>query len=688
MCCHNHNHEHEHHHENHHEHIHEHETCCCSCGHDHEHSHEEEENPVKKIIAGTVLFIIALLLEHINLENHFSSVSSIGLYQKYAMLAVCFASYMIVGYEIVKKAIFNLFKGKIFDEQFLMTVASLGAVCVGQLPEAVAIMLFYQIGEWFEDFAVDKSKDSINSLMEIRPDSATVLKNGIEIKIKAEKVQKGETIIVKPGERIPVDGIVISGTSFIDNSALTGESVPLEVFEGVEVFSGSINKSAVIQIKTTRLAEESAATRIINLIESAGEKKTKTERFITRFSKVYTPLVCSLALLTAVIPTLYTGIISGNYEWSKWIYRALMFLVVSCPCAIVISVPLTFFGGIGKAGRNGILLKGSGSIEALSRTKISVFDKTGTLTKGVFAVTEICPNDNSISPEELLALASHAESSSNHPVAKSLSEAHSGECCKNIHLSDQEEFAGHGIKVNLDGKTVIAGNSRLMTLNDIEGFNSEKSKEKAGTVIHIARDGKYLGHIVISDEEKEDAKKAVLELKKLGVERIVMLTGDNEKSAAKTASELGISDVYPELLPEDKVSQVEALIETLNKNGRKRGTLIFAGDGINDAPVLKRSDVGIAMGGLGSDAAIESADCVIMNDEPSKIAEAIRISVKTIRIVKQNIAFSLAVKFMIMILSASGIGNMWLAVFGDVGVTFLAILNSMRALGNNKSKKL
>lgn len=674
----------------HHDHNHEHCGCSCDCGHNHnhEHNHQEDGNALKKILFGGILFAIGMLLDHINFEPYFNGVQNFSQYQKYSMAAFFLLSYMILGREVVKSAIYNLFKGQIFGEQFLMSVASLGAVCVGQLPEAVAIMLFYQIGEWFEDFAVDKSKDSINSLMEIRPDSATVLRDGKENLVKADEVQIGEKIIVKPGERIPVDGTITKGSSFIDNSALTGESVPLEVFEGVEVFSGAINKSAVLEIKTSRLAGDSAASRILKLVETSMDKKTKTERFITRFSRMYTPTVCALALLVSVIPVLVIGMLSGSFPWSTWIYRGLMFLVVSCPCAIVISVPLTFFGGIGKASRMGILLKGSGCIEALSRAKITVFDKTGTLTKGVFAVTEICPAESSISPDQLLALAAHAEVSSNHPVAKSLLSAHNGECCKSAKLKDQEEIPGHGIKVTLNGKTVLAGNSKLMTSNNIEGFEKAIAAEKSGTVVHIAEEGKYLGHIVISDEEKEDAKNAVSLLKKTGVEKIVMLTGDNEKAAAKTASELGITDVYPELLPEDKVTQVEALLETLKSNGKSRGTLLFTGDGINDAPVLARADIGIAMGALGSDAAIESADVVIMNDEPSKIPEAISISRKTISIVRQNIVFSVGVKILIMVLSGIGITNMWMAVFGDVGVTFLAILNSMRALGFSKIRHI
>lgn len=640
--------------------------------------HEENEISLARIITAGILLVASEILEHIKLSDFIKNFYLIDTYQQYIFTGICLAAYLLVGYGVVKSAVKNILRGEFFDEKFLMSVASLGAVCIGQLPEAVAIMLFYQIGERFEDYAVDKSEKSINALMEIRPDTANVIRGGKEITVKAEEVQPGETIVVKPGERIPVDGIVTKGSSFLDNSAITGESVPVEITEGAEVFSGAINKNSAIEIRTVRLSEDSAASRIIKMVEFSSQKKTKTERFITRFSRIYTPAVCILALSVAIIPSITIGLSKGEWQWSEWVYRAISFLVVSCPCAIVISVPLTFFGGIGAASRNGILMKGSSSVEALSRIRTAVFDKTGTLTKGIFAVSEICPADASISKDALIALAAHAEAKSNHPVAKSLGAAHSGECCKRQNLSDAEEIAGQGIKVNLNGNIVLAGNETLLKENKVLNFDAGAAKEKAGTIIHIAENGKYLGFIVISDQIKDDAKTAVKNLKKTGVSKIVMLTGDSGKAAEKAASQLGITEVFSELLPQDKVSKIEILLEELkNSNGK----VAFAGDGINDAPVLARADVGIAMGALGSDAAIESADVVIMTDEPSKVADSIKISKKTMSIVRQNIVFSIGIKVLIMLASGIGIGSMWLAVFGDVGVSFLAVLNSMRALG-------
>lgn len=640
--------------------------------------HEENEISLARIITAGILLVAAEILEHIKLSDFIKNFYLVDTYQQYIFTGICLAAYLLVGYGVVKSAVKNILRGEFFDEKFLMSVASLGAVCIGHLPEAVAIMLFYQIGERFEDYAVDKSEKSINALMEIRPDTANVIRGGKEITVKAEEVQPGETIVVKPGERIPVDGIVTKGSSFLDNSAITGESVPVEITEGAEVFSGAINKNSAIEIRTVRLSEDSAASRIIKMVEFSSKKKTKTERFITRFSRIYTPAVCILALSVAIIPSITIGLSKGEWQWSEWVYRAISFLVVSCPCAIVISVPLTFFGGIGAASRNGILMKGSSSVEALSRIRTAVFDKTGTLTKGIFAVSEICPADASISKDALIALAAHAEAKSNHPVAKSLGAAHSGECCKRQNLSDAEEIAGQGIKVNLNGNIVLAGNETLLKENKVLNFDSGAAKEKAGTIIHIAENGKYLGFIVISDQIKDDAKTAIKNLKKTGVSKIVMLTGDSGKAAEKAASQLGITEVFSELLPQDKVSKIEILLEELkNSNGK----VAFAGDGINDAPVLARADVGIAMGALGSDAAIESADVVIMTDEPSKVADSIKISKKTMSIVRQNIVFSIGIKVLIMLASGIGIGSMWLAVFGDVGVSFLAVLNSMRALG-------
>lgn len=640
--------------------------------------HEENEISLARIITAGILLVAAEILEHIRLSDFIKNFYLIDTYQQYIFTGICLAAYLLVGYGVVKSAVKNILRGEFFDEKFLMSVASLGAVCIGQLPEAVAIMLFYQIGERFEDYAVDKSEKSINALMEIRPDTANVIRGGKEITVKAEEVHPGETIVVKPGERIPVDGIITKGSSFLDNSAITGESVPVEITEGAEVFSGAINKNSAIEIRTVRLSEDSAASRIIKMVEFSSQKKTKTERFITRFSRIYTPAVCILALSVAIIPSITIGLSKGEWQWSEWVYRAISFLVVSCPCAIVISVPLTFFGGIGAASRNGILMKGSSSVEALSRIRTAVFDKTGTLTKGIFAVSEICPADASISKDALIALAAHAEAKSNHPVAKSLGAAHSGECCKRQNLSDAEEIAGQGIKVNLNGNIVLAGNETLLKESKVLNFDAGAAKEKAGTIIHIAENGKYLGFIVISDQIKDDAKTAIKNLKKTGVSKIVMLTGDSGKAAEKAASQIGITEVFSELLPQDKVSKIEILLEELkNSNGK----VAFAGDGINDAPVLARADVGIAMGALGSDAAIESADVVIMTDEPSKVADSIKISKKTMSIVRQNIVFSIGIKVLIMLASGIGIGSMWLAVFGDVGVSFLAVLNSMRALG-------
>lgn len=615
--------------------------------------HEENEISLARIITAGILLVAAEILEHIKLSDFIKNFYLIDTYQQYIFTGICLAAYLLVGYGVVKSAVKNILRGEFFDEKFLMSVASLGAVCIGQLPEAVAIMLFYQIGERFEDYAVDKSEKSINALMEIRPDTANVIRGGKEITVKAEEVQPGETIVVKPGERIPVDGIITKGSSFLDNSAITGESVPVEITEGAEVFSGAINKNSAIEIRTVRLSEDSAASRIIKMVEFSSKKKTKTERFITRFSRIYTPAVCILALSVAIIPSITIGLSKGEWQWSEWVYRAISFLVVSCPCAIVISVPLTFFGGIGAASRNGILMKGSSSVEALSRIRTAVFDKTGTLTKGIFAVSEICPADASISKDALIALAAHAEAKSNHPVAKSLGAAHSGECCKRQNLSDAEEIAGQGIKVNLNGNIVLAGNETLLKENKVLNFDAGAAKEKAGTIIHIAENGKYLGFIVISDQIKDDAKTAVKNLKKTGVSKIVMLTGDSGKAAEKAASQLGITEVFSELLPQDKVSKIEILLEELkNSNGK----VAFAGDGINDAPVLARADVGIAMGALGSDAAIESADVVIMTDEPSKVEDSIKISKKTMSIVRQNIVFSIGIKVLIMLASGIGIG--------------------------------
>ena len=698
-CEHEHHEHHEHHHEHEHdecdchEHRHEHDGAChCHDHHDHielgEHDHDDEdEGSLKKIIVSAIIFVVALLIEHLSpvqdLLHKWFSNSQTEQYIKIGTGLLYMVSYLIIGRQVVIGAVKNLLKGHIFDEQFLMTVASLGAVFVGEFPEAVAVMLFYQIGEFFEDYAVDKSKDSISALLEICPETATVLIGDEQKTVKAEQVEIGDIVIVKPGERIPVDGIVVQGKTFLDTSALTGESVPREVFEGNEVYSGAINTTSVIQIECKKISSQSAASRILDLVSASNEKKTRTERFITRFSKVYTPIVCIAAVLVAIVPTVIIGLTQNEWQWSTWIYRALMFLVVSCPCALVISVPLAFFSGIGKASRMGILLKGSSAIENLSKTKVCAFDKTGTLTKGVFVVTDVhCVNPVVLPEDELVALAAHAEIYSNHPAAKSLRQAHHGECCSLAKVTDAQELSGRGIKVKLDGKTVLAGNDLLMKEEKVSGYQ-ECDKTDMGTIVHVALEGKYCGHIVISDQTKEDAIYSLQKLKKAGVKKLVMLTGDNKKNAETTAKNLGLTECYGELLPEDKVSKIEELISeeaALKKNSK----VAFAGDGINDAPVLARADVGIAMGALGSDAAIESADVVIMNDSLEKIADAIKISKNTKSVVYQNIVISLGVKVLIMLFSALGITGMWLAVFGDVGVCFLAILNSMRLLAGKK----
>lgn len=674
-CCHNHgghNHSHEHDHE--HEHHHERGCCCHSHEHDHEHCHGEEEGGLKKIIVAAVLFAAALLLEHLPFFKSLASGApqplfgqQLNLGQAISALKLLLfaAAYLICGKDVLISSIKNILRRRFFDEQFLMAAASIAAIAIGECPEAVGVMLFYQIGEWFEDYAVDKSRDSIQSLVGLRPDKAFVLRGGSFVQVAPEDVQVGETIQVKAGERVPLDGIVLEGNSFVDTSALTGESVPREIFEGAQVMAGFVNQSGLVTVKVTKAAADSSVSRIMELVENAADKKAKAQKFITRFAKVYTPLVCLAAVLVAIVPPIF-----ANAQWSTWLYRAIMFLVVSCPCALVISVPLSFYGGIGLASSKGILIKGSNYIELLSRAKIAAFDKTGTLTQGVFVVDEIHPSPEAkISQEELLAVATHAEKYSEHPISKSLKIAHLCPKCESVALKNVQEFRGQGIKVEIEGQTILAGNLKLM-----EAFSVQKitpcSKDDAGTVVHVAVDGIYQGHIVISDKIKEQSRAALASLKKAGVQKTVMLTGDSQLAADATAKALGVDQTAAELLPEDKVARVEELI--------KEGTTIFAGDGINDAPVLARADVGIAMGALGSDAAIEASDVVIMNDDLQKISDAMKISKKTMRVVWQNIAMSLLVKFGIMALAIPGIGNLWLAVFGDVGVLFLAILNALR----------
>lgn len=580
------------------------------------------------------------------------------------------AAYIIIGYDVVIKALSNIFKGEVFDENFLMTIATVGAFAIGESPEAVAVMLFYQIGEFFQDYAVSRSKKSIADLMDIRPDYANLKINDEVLVFSPEEVELDDIIVIKPGERVPLDAVVTQGSSSVDTSALTGESIPRDIKPGDEILSGSININSVIEARVIRKYKESTASRILDLVENAASKKSKSEKFITRFARYYTPAVVVMAALLAIGGPLVTG-----DAFSQWISRALIFLVISCPCALVISVPLSFFGGIGGASRRGILVKGSNYLESLAMTEIAVFDKTGTLTRGVFEVHGVKPSKNpesaGIDPEELLELAAYAENYSSHPISVSLKKAY-GKIIDSKRIGTVEEIAGHGVKAVVDGRTVFAGNSRLMEIFKI-GFESE---DVAGTVVHIAVDGKYAGHILISDELKEDAKLAIQELKRLGVKKTVILTGDSKSAGDSVARILGADEVYTELLPGDKVDKIEELMKELSTKGK----LVFVGDGINDAPVLARSDTGIAMGGLGSDAAIEAADVVIMTDEPLKVTDAIRISRKTLGIARQNIIFALGVKAVVMILGAAGMANMWAAVFADVGVTFIAVINSMRAM--------
>ena len=579
-------------------------------------------------------------------------------------LVIFIASFGVVGYDVVFEAVANLFKGHILDENLLMSIAATGAFFIKSYPEAAAVMLLYQIGEVFQSYAVGRSRRSISKLMDIRPDFAAVLREGSPKRVPPEQVECGEIIEVSPGERVPLDGIVTEGSSFLDTAALTGESVPRRADAGDEVLSGSVNLSGVIYIKVQKEYAESTVARILELVENAADKKSRSEKFITRFSAVYTPVVVGLAAALAVIPPLF---IPGQV-FSEWIYRALSFLVVSCPCALVISVPLSFFGGIGGASRAGILIKGSGFLEALSKTDTVVFDKTGTLTKGVFEVqsVRVC---GGMDRDELLRLAAHAECFSSHPIASSLKRAYGKEPDKSI-VKDVQETAGKGIGARVDGKAVLAGNAKLM-----ESMGIDYVKENAaGTVIYVAADRVFSGSIVISDSVKEDAAEAVSQLRAEHVRKTVMLTGDSAGAAQAVCSELGIDEVHAELLPGGKVDVLEKLME------QSRGTLAYAGDGINDAPVLARADIGIAMGGMGSDAAIEAADVVIMTDEPSKIAQAIRISRRTLMIVKQNIVFALGVKAVVLIFSALGASTMWEAIFADVGVSMLAVLNALRAL--------
>lgn len=604
-----------------------------------------------QIIISAILFAIGLLVPFSN---------------EWITKGIYIVAYLIVGLEIVIKAIKNIFKGEVFDEHFLMAVATIGAFAIGEFPEAVAVMLFYQIGELFQDYAVDKSKESITNLMDIRPDVAVVKRNGKLETVKPETVKIGEEIVVKPGEKIPLDGTIIDGSSMLDTSALTGESVPRSAKIGEKVLSGCINQSGVLTIKVEKEFVESTVSKILDLVENASNKKSKSENFITKFAKIYTPTVVGIAVLLAIIPPFLLN--WGSF--SEWLERALTFLVVSCPCALVISIPLGFFGGIGGASRKGVLIKGSNYLELLSKTDIFVFDKTGTLTEGVFEVQKINPVD--ISEEELLKIAAYAESYSNHPISASIKKAYQKEINQEI-IEKTEEISGKGIVSQIENKTVVIGNNKIMQEKGIE----YKNCNDIGTILYVAINNKFEGSIVIADKIKEDAKQTIQGLKRNNVSKNVMLTGDKKEIAEKVAKQIEIDEVYTDLLPDQKVEKVEELM----KQKTEKGKLAFVGDGINDAPVLAISDIGIAMGGLGSDAAIEAADIVIMNDKPSKILEAIKISNKTMRIVKQNIIFAISVKILVLILGACGIATMWEAVFADVGVSFIAILNSLRALG-------
>ena len=603
-----------------------------------------------KIVIAFILFIIALV---INFPNEWINK------------ALYIIAYLIVGFEVVLEAVENIFKGEVFDENFLMTIATIGAFAIGEFPEAVAVMLFYQVGELFQSYAVDKSRKSIASLMDIRPDYANVKRNNEISKINPEEVKIGETIIVKPGEKIPLDGKIVKGNSMLDTSALTGESLPREVKEKDEVLSGCINQNGLLEIEVTKEFGESTVSKILDLVENASSKKSKSENFITKFAKYYTPAVVIIAVFLAVIPTL---VIEGA-EFTDWLYRALTFLVVSCPCALVISIPLGFFGGIGGASKKGILVKGSNYLEALSNSEIVVFDKTGTLTKGVFEVQKIEPVG--ILKEELIKYAAYAESYSNHPISVSIKKAY-GEEIDTTLISKTEELSGRGVIATIEDKEVLAGNEKLLQEKNIKYTKCNE----IGTIIYIAINNKFAGYIVISDEIKEDSKKAIDDLKKNNIKQTVMLTGDRKDVGESVAKEIGIDKVYTELLPDGKVEKVEQLL----KEKTEKGKLVFVGDGINDAPVLALADIGVAMGGLGADSAIEAADIVIMTDEPSKINTAINISKKTMRIVKQNIIFAIGIKIAVLILSAFGLSTMWEAVFADVGVSVMAIINSLRAL--------
>ena len=609
---------------------------------------KKQKRMLFRVLASAVLFAVALLLPT----------------EGWLRLFTFLIPYAVIAWDVLWRAVRNIAHGQVFDENFLMSLATVGALATGEYPEAVFVMLFYQVGELFQSYAVDQSRKSITSLMDIRPDYANIEVDGQLRQVDPEDVAVGDTIVIKAGERIPLDGVVLEGTSNVDTAALTGESLPREAQPGDDVISGCVNLSGLLRVRVTKAFEESTVAKILDLVENSSSKKAKAENFITKFARYYTPAVVLAAVALALLPPLFTSI-----QWVDSIQRALNFLVVSCPCALVISVPLSFFGGIGGASKNGILVKGGNYLEVLAKTELVVFDKTGTLTRGVFNVTAIHPDH--CGEAQLLELAALAERYSDHPISRSLKEAYGKELDAS-RVSNVEELSGRGVRATVDGRQICAGNDKLM--EDI-GVSWHPC-HRVGTTVHVASDGVYLGHIVISDEVKPDAKEAITALKACGVRRTVMLTGDAKAVGESVAQELGLDEVHTQLLPADKVTRVEALLGEVSP----KGALAFVGDGINDAPVHSRADIGIAMGGLGSDAAIEAADIVLMDDKPSKLADAIRIARRTLAIVRQNIVFALAVKFLVLALSAAGVANMWEAVFADVGVSVIAILNAMRAL--------
>ena len=646
-------------------HEHHHESECCH-EHHHEHHHEDSKHQLLVIIIATLLLVGAVIIE---------KTCHLGTWQ---LLLVFLVPYLVAGWDTLKEAAEGIAHGEVFNEHFLMSVATLGALAIGflpgaetQFPEAVFVMLFFQIGELFEGYAEGKSRESIAHLMDIRPDTANVERDGNVVTVSPEEVEVGETIVIRPGEKVPLDAIIIEGSTALNTVALTGESLPREASVGDEVVSGCVNTSGVIRCRTTKSFGESTVSKIIHLVEDAGEHKSHSETFIARFAKIYTPIVVFAALALAVIPPLAFGA-----PFATWLYRALLFLVVSCPCALVISVPLSFFGGIGGASRNGILVKGANYLDVLAKVGTVVFDKTGTLTHGRFAVVAVHPEQ--CDEHRLLHLAAHVEHFSTHPIGAALRDAFPNEATDGCQITDVEEIAGHGIRARVGEEQVCVGNSKMMETLGVKWHDCGET----GTIIHVAINGEYAGHIVVNDTVKDDSAEAIRDLKALGVQRTVMLTGDREAVAAEVAETLGLDDYHANLLPTDKISWVEK--ELNSKLSTQNSQLAFVGDGINDAPVLARADVGIAMGGLGSDAAIEAADVVLMDDKPSKIALAIRIARRTIRIARQNVIFAIGVKILVLLLAAFGLATMWMAVFADVGVTVLAVLNAMRTLKSPK----